>query len=350
MIERGRSAGNADRAISWIDESGELRFRGRPIEELVKESTFLDVAALLWNGRFPTPQERSSILHDVLAAAKLDPITTDTLEGLLRRQPGRDAFSLLCAVVSSLGSFHAFADDRCSPVDQGLALIGQLTTVVAAYARNRAQGPQLEWMQTDTYPRYFLGGLGGCEPVNQEWHALDAVMIAYADHEFSPSTVAARMAIQQDADYRAAIISALSVFSGRKHGGELKATMKMERQIMTSEGSSEPSMIQDMQVIPGFGHSVYVECDPRSTALARVVEVMRVARDHSGLQRLRSFESEVERKFHLRPNVHFSAGLILTLLGIPAEAAEGVIAVSRLAGWTAHIAQEMSLTQHVDAI
>ena len=52
--------------VTFIDgEKGILRYRGYPIEQLAKKSTFLEVSSLLLNGELPTKKELDDFSHDI---------------------------------------------------------------------------------------------------------------------------------------------------------------------------------------------------------------------------------------------------------------------------------------------
>ena len=53
-------------AITYIDgDQGVLLYRGYPIEQLAKQSSFLEVAYLLMNGELPTKDEFEKFDHEV---------------------------------------------------------------------------------------------------------------------------------------------------------------------------------------------------------------------------------------------------------------------------------------------
>ena len=95
------------------------------------------------------------------------------------------------------------------------------------------------------------------------------------------------------------------------------------------------------QKISGFGHRVYRTEDPRATHLR---EMSRQLGEHVGNLRWyeisRKVEEVVMRQKHLYPNVDFYSASCYFTMGIPIDMFTPVFAVSRMAGWTAHILEQ----------
>jgi len=187
--------------------------------------------------------------------------------------------------------------------------------------------------------------LFGGEPDPLVIRAMDLALVLHADHELNASTFAARVTAATLADMYSAIVSAIGALAGPLHGGANEQVMKMLQKI------GEPSRVeafiserlQAHQKISGFGHRVYRTEDPRATHLR---EMSRQLGDHISNLRWydlsRKVEEVVMQQKHLYANVDFYSASCYFTMGIPIDLFTPVFAVSRVAGWTAHILEQYS--------
>jgi citrate synthase len=172
---------------------------------------------------------------------------------------------------------------------------------------------------------------------------MDLALILHADHELNASTFAARVTAATLADMYSAMVSAIGALAGPLHGGANEQVMKMLQKI------GEPSRVeayvtetlQAHQKISGFGHRVYKTEDPRATHLRKMSKELG---EHIGNLRWyeisRKLEEAVMQQKHLYANVDFYSASCYFTMGIPIDMFTPVFAVSRTAGWAAHVLEQ----------
>ena len=100
--------------------------------------------------------------------------------------------------------------------------------------------------------------------------------------------------------------------------------------------------------IMGFGHRVYKVRDPRADVLGAAAESLYLGSENEAFYRqAQAIErvtlnilEDVKPGRNLRTNVEFYTALLLHGVGLPAELFSPTFAVSRVAGWTAHVIEQ----------
>ncbi|HVB27155.1 MAG TPA: citrate/2-methylcitrate synthase, partial [Mycobacteriales bacterium] len=147
-------------------------------------------------------------------------------------------------------------------------------------------------------------------------------------------------------DMHSAVTAAIGTLKGPLHGGANEQVMK------TLETIGSPEAVEDAvreilgsgKKIMGFGHRVYRTEDPRATHLRRLSQQLGEASgDLQYYEMSLTMEKVVMDMKGLCPNVDFFAASVYHALGIPTDLFTPVFAVSRMAGWTAHV-----MEQHAD--
>ncbi|AKU17653.1 citrate synthase [Luteipulveratus mongoliensis] len=340
-------------AITYIDgDAGILRYRGYPIDQLAKSSSFLEVSYLLIYGELPTTAE----LEEFTSRIHRHTMLHEDLKDLLAAFP-RDAhpMSVLSAAVSALGTFY---QDSLSITDKDqvelstMRLLAKLPTI-AAYAHKKSQG------QPTLYPdnrldlvSNFLRMTFGVPAEDFEVDpivakALDQLFILHADHEQNCSTSTVRLVGSGHAHLFASISAGIHALSGPLHGGANSAVLEMLGHIQAGDDDVDTFMNkvknkEDGVKLMGFGHRVYKNYDPRAAIVKDTA--------HEVLQKLGVNDPQleiamrleeialkddyfVERKLY--PNVDFYTGLIYKAMGFPTEMFTVLFAIGRLPGWIA---------------
>jgi citrate synthase len=190
----------------------------------------------------------------------------------------------------------------------------------------------------------FLYMLRGERAEPWEEKALDLAMLLMADHEFNASTFAARVTASTLSDMYSAITTAVGTLKGPLHGGANQRAMEMLLEIGTID-QVEPYIAAALAAkkrIMGFGHRVYRKlADPRSAYLRAMLHELCERKGDMTLYNLsvRVVET-VEAMKGLYPNVDFYTAPLLYQLGIPLELFTPIFAISRIAGWTAHVMEQ----------
>jgi citrate synthase len=334
-------------SICFIDgEAGVLSYRGIDIHELASKSTFEETTYLLWFGKLPNQAELAAFTAELAAARELDPRITEFLRSV---PPEATPMEILRTAVSLLSIFdaddHSFAHD--ANVRKAYRLTAQIAMIVAIFDRIRKGKPIVDADKSLSHAGNFLWMLNGEKPSETATRTLDIALILHADHELNASTFAARVIAATLADMHSAITGAIGALSGPLHGGANEATMHLLYAI-EAEGADPVEYVKKMfaekKKISGFGHRVYHTEDPRATHLRRMSEELgRTAGSTKWFDMSRQIELFVKAEKKLNANVDFYSASTYTTLGIDIDLFTPIFAVSRIAGWAAHV-----LEQHDD--
>jgi citrate synthase len=170
--------------------------------------------------------------------------------------------------------------------------------------------------------------------------AIDAVLVVSADHELNASTFAARIAASTGADLDACMITALSTLSGPKHGGLCD---RVESLADETVGPARARAVVERYIargdaLPGFGHALYPEGDPRGRLLTAMA--LRASPKDHGLSTLVALANAVEKLGGEPPTLDFGLVALRRALGLPRGSATALFAIGRTAGWIAHILEQ----------
>jgi citrate synthase len=332
-------------AICYLDgERGVLAYCGYDIHDLATSATFEEVCYLLWHRRLPTRAELGDLQSQLAAARRLpEPIVR-----LMRSLPPVDGMDALRTITSALAHYDAEAAEA-SPAAQyrkAVRLTAQVGTIVATWGRLRAGGGVIDPDPVMGHAANVLYMLAGERPNAAAIRAFDVALTLHADHELNASTFAGRVAAATLTDIYSAAVAAIGTLKGPLHGGANAEVMKMLLDLgETASGDRVDDMIRARlarkEKIPGFGHRVYRTEDPRATHLRRLSgDLGRRAGKTAWFDMSRRIEALVKGDKQLNPNVDFYSASTYYTLGIPIDLFTPIFAVSRIAGWTAHILEQ----------
>src|SRR5277367_4791644 len=335
----------ANSGICWIDgEAGVLAYRGIDIHELAEYSTFEETTYLLWHGKLPS-QAELDVFSGQLAAARRLPTE---IVGLLRSFPRTATpMEVLRTAVSALSIYDPDekAVDHDSNVRKSFDLTAQIAMLVAAFDRIRKGKEIVEADAKLAHAGNFLWMLTGEKPSETATKAFDVALILHADHELNASTFAARVIAATLADVHSAITGAIGALKGPLHGGANEAVMRLLFEI--DEEGADPveyvrKMLAQKKKISGFGHRVYHTEDPRATHLRKMSEDLgRSANKAKWFEMSRKIELFVGEEKKLNANVDFYSASTYTTLGIDVDLFTPIFAISRIAGWAAHVIEQL---------
>jgi citrate synthase len=330
--------------ISSIDgQRGVLAYRGIDIHELAERSSFEEVVFLLHRGTLPSRPQ----LEEMRTALVRDrPVPAAVLD-LLRRLPrGTHPMTTLRTAVSALGAFDPDGEDHgeAARARKALRLTAQMATLVAALDRIRRGEEPVPPDPGLGHAANFLFMLTGSRPSAAAARAMDVALVLHADHEFNASTFAARVAASTLADIHGAVTAALATLKGPLHGGANEAVMQM-LEAVGDPGRAEACVREafaQKRKIMGFGHAVYRTEDPRATHLRRLSRELGEERgERLWFDLSERVEAVVRAEKGLYANVDFYSASLYRALGIPTDLFTPVFAVSRVAGWTAHVLEQL---------
>jgi citrate synthase len=333
----------ADSAICYIDgERGILSYRGIDIHDLAENSTFEEVCFLLWEGRLPRREELEALSRSLGAERTLPPEMLDLLSSLV---PHLTPMDTVRTMVSALAETDPDVRDMSLPGNRRKAvrLTGQIATIVAAHHRIREGQPLVEPDPSLPHAEDFLRMLNGTKPTAEATRAFDMALVLHADHELNASTFAARVTAATLSDIHSAITSAIGTLKGPLHGGANEAVIRMLFEIGSLDRVDDfiHGKLARKEKIMGFGHRVYHTEDPRATHLRAISKALA---ESSGETRWYDMSRRIEKIINdekkLNSNVDFYSASVYYMLGIPADLFTPIFAVSRVAGWTAHVLEQ----------
>ncbi len=335
----------ANSGICWIDGyAGVLAYRGIDIHELAENSSFEETTCLLWYGKLPG---RSALQEFSSKLAESRQLPSE-IYSLLRSFPkSATPMEVLRTAVSAL-SFYDPAEnavDHDSNVRKAFALTAQLPMLVAAFDRIRKGRDIVQPDPSLSHAANFLWMLHGEKPIPAATRTFDIALILHADHELNASTFAARVIAGTLADMHSAITGAIGALKGPLHGGANEAVMKMLFEIAHQGGDPVEyvrSLLAQKKKVFGFGHRVYRTEDPRATHLRKMSE--QLSRDSGNMkwfEMSRRIEEFVRNEKKLNANVDFYSASTYTTLGIDLDLFTPIFAISRIAGWAAHVIEQL---------
>ncbi len=348
------ATGSCESDITFIDgEKGVLMYRGYPVEQLAKHSSFMEVCYLLLNGELPSADELASFEETIRRHTMLN-------EGMLNFFKGfrYDAHPMaqLSAVVGSMSAYYHSEMNASNKHHREIfshRIIAKLPTIAAAAYKLNVGQPFMYPRNDLNYCDNFLHMLFAVpaeeyeiNPIASE--ALDLLFILHADHEQNCSTSTVRMAGSSGANPYSAIAAGIAALWGPAHGGANEAVLNMldkigdvsqiGKYIEKAKDKNDPFRLM------GFGHRVYKNFDPRATIIREMCH--KVLNDlHREDTPLFDLARELEqvalnddyfKEKNLYPNVDFYSGIIYKALGIPTSMFTVMFALGRSVGWVAH--------------
>jgi len=347
------STASCESDLTFIDgDKGILLYRGYPIDQLAKYSSFLEVCYLLLKGELPTPSEMKEFAHT---------ITYHTMVheqiGFLFRGFRRDAhpMAVMVGVVGALSAFYHDSTDITDKHQREVAshrLIAKMPTIAAMAYKYSLGHPFVYPLNHLGYTENFMRMCFAvpCEeykvnPVLAK--ALDTIFILHADHEQNASTSTVRLAGSSGANPFACIAAGVACLWGPAHGGANEAALKMLQEIGSVDRVPEyvkrAKDKNDTFRLMGFGHRVYKNYDPRAKVMRdECYAVLDELGKHDDPLLKTALELErialqddyfVGKKLY--PNIDFYSGITLKALGFPTDMFTALFALARTVGWVA---------------
>ena len=341
-------------AITYIDgDQGILRYRGYPIEQLAKNSTYLEIAWLLIYGELPSASE----LDDFDTRIRRHTLLHEDLKRFFSALPHTaHPMSVLSAATAALSTYYEHQSDPHNPEHVELNTIRMLAKlpVIAAYAHKKSVGqaflyPDNSLSFVDNFLKLNFGVLSESYEMSPVMsRALERLLILHEDHEQNASTSTVRLVGSTGANIFSSISAGINALSGPLHGGANEAVLEMLGRIRDSGESVERFVErvknkEDGVKLMGFGHRVYKNYDPRAKLVKESAD--EVLSELGVSDPLLDLAKELEeialnddyfKERRLYPNVDFYTGVIYKAMGFPTRMFTVLFAIGRLPGWLAH--------------
>ncbi len=331
--------------ICHIDlENSKIYYRGYDLEELAERSTFEETAYLLWYGNLPRRSELEEFKR-ILAERRIPPSHVKDL--VLKAPRTAEPIDVLRTAVSAM-AFGEDLRDRSpqAELERGIKITGAMPYVVAAFDRARRGMRPVESVEAGSHAEFFLWALKGEKPTPREVRALDVMLIIYAEHSMNNSAFTAITVASTLADMYAAITAAIASLKGPLHGGaNVDASLMLEE---VGDAKNVERWVEEQLAkgrrIPGFGHRIYKKGpDPRLRVLRRLAKDLAAERgDYKWVELAEKLEEYVTAKLShkgIYPNTDLYAAVIFRYLDLPVDINLPVFAMSRVAGWVAHVVE-----------
>jgi citrate synthase len=310
-----------DSSLTLID-GGRIYYRGRDALGLAGEASVEEVAALLWKG---DSQEAESLF------AKSSNGFSPEIKGFLKKMPPLGLIER-CQLILPLGTSSDLGAYDLRPMAVAKTGARILSLLVSTVCGGAVAGPIDVALQEAWLPRRKAA-----------LPALRAALILCADHELNVSAFTARCIASARATPYEVVIGALAALKGQRHGGYTRQiTLLFEKSGRTrSLREALADRLRQGEGLPGFGHPLYPDGDPRATLLLSLVK--RYGRGAI----LESADKLIEAARHLtgeHPTVDFALVTLARALGLPAESPLTLFFLGRTIGWIAH-----AIEQYADA-
>ncbi|HWE04116.1 MAG TPA: citrate/2-methylcitrate synthase [Tepidisphaeraceae bacterium] len=338
--------------ICFIDgNAGRLVYRGYEIADLVENSTFEEVAYLLWDGKLPNRAELTSLKKELSGAQQLPPHVLGVLKALPAQTEPMDALrTAISSAAATDPDLHCDPKDFAAQRRKAIRITAVLPTIVAAFSRLRTGGQPIAPDPTLSIAGNFLYMLNGKKPHETLTRVLDAALVLHAEHGMNASTFTARVTAATLADMHAAITAATAALKGPLHGGANEDVMHLL--LECGDANTCETVVKDKlsrgDKIPGFGHRVYRTFDPRAHFLRKMSKQLGDAAGNTKwyemserlIPIMKDSPASNGQPRNLNPNVDFFSASTYYTMGIPIELFTPLFAISRAAGWTAHVMEQ----------
>ncbi len=328
---------------------GRLTYRGYDIDDLAPNATFEEVAHLLLFGHLPNATELKAFKAELASRRALPGQLIAAMQTVPKTAWPMD---VMRTVVSGLALFVPVNNhgEHVSDVHSAIELIAKMTTILASWDRIRNGLKPIEPRTDLSHAANFLYMRTGKVPAEVEERAVDTYLVLLADHSFNASTFSARVTASTRADIYASVTSALATLTGDLHGGAASATYTNLVAIGAPEKAEKfvHDELTKGKRIMGMGHREYRVRDPRAKHLEVIAQGLSkhsgtkwypIARELENQSQRILAEEKPDRKIYA--NVDFYTAPVLADLGMPGDEFTCLFACGRVAGWTAHILEQL---------
>jgi citrate synthase len=326
--------------ISMVDgANGRLVYRGYIIADLAEDMSFEEVAHLLWHGRLPTRAELDALTLELAGSRTLTPAATATLEAL---PADTDPMDVLRSVVSVQGVEHKLEKPS---IPLAIHATASLPTILANFHRRRQGLEPIKPRASLGHAANYLYMLNGKESVPGLVHALNTYLVLLADHGMNASTFTARVIASTESDLASCLVGAIGALKGPAHGGAPSAVMDQLEQIGSADNAEHWMREARKRKVRfmGFGHRIYRTYDPRAKILKAMCERLNPKFYELASKVEETALAILHEEHPERPqatNVEFYSAGVLQAIGLPTDMFPTTFAVSRAAGWTAHVLEQ----------
>jgi citrate synthase len=306
--------------LTALDPNGRLFYRGHDAVSLARHRSFEEVAGLLWDGDPGAPWRLEEPDRTLLAAVRAN-------------LPGdAPATNLIPVAIATLGTTERTAADRrpATVVSAARRLCAGAVAMLGADATTSTSTAERLWR--------VLSERNG-RPAPHRVAAVNAALVLMADHELSASALAARVAASAWADPYRVVLAGLGPLGGVLHGGASLAIGGLFTELDSPNRALEAlERLLAGGSVPGFGHRVYRDRDPRADHLLESIPAVAVES-----ARARTIQALIDAAHELRlsaPNADFALAALSYAMDLRRDAPATIFTVARIVGLIAHALEE----------
>lgn len=331
-------------SISHVNpELSSLMYRGYDIRELVKHSSFEEVAFLLLKGHLPTQGEYDSFCAELKQERDLPQTVVDGIKAFPKNSNPMDMLRTATALLA-LHDVDKNDNSHAANLRKAIRLVAKFPALIA-YSYRLNQGQDIVRPDNSLgHGENFLYMLLGKKPDAYIAHVFDCTLICYADHGFNASTFSSRVTVSTLSDIYSGLVAAIGALKGPLHGGANEEAMRMLQEVGSPENAEAWVLdaLATKKKIMGFGHREYKNGDPRAFILTAMGEEISEKLGDTKWYKTASIVEEVmRREKNIVPNVDFPTSYVYYLMGLPIEIYTPIFALSRVSGWTAHMIEQL---------
>ncbi len=343
-VKRGlKDVAACETRISFVDPNGQLYLGGYNIDLLVGRIKHTEAIYLAWYDDLPNRKELSDFEKLLISEMTLP----DEVINRIKSYPSKShPMDILQSEVPHLGIYDPDYNDNSETANRrkAIRLVAKVPTIVASLNRIRNNEPLIAPDKELDFASNFLYMFLGKRPGEVESEVINTYMYLHLEHGLALSTFVARATISSQSDMYSGVTSAIGALRGKFHGGASERVRGMLDDIENIDDveSYVQKRLDAKKRILGFGHRVYKGEDPRVKHLQALCENLCKREDRMDLyKKSQEIAYVVLNKKNIHPNVDFYAATVLDALGIPAEYCTAFFTTSRVAGWVAHIIEEL---------
>jgi len=326
-------------------QEGQLIYCGYDIHELAGKASFEEVIYLLWHNKLPNRAELEDLKRQVGGERQLPEQVIQFLKSTPKTALPID---VLRTAVSMLGLHDpsiAIDNSLEASTRRAISITAKMGVIIAYFHRAR-NGLDLPPVREDlSEAAHFLYLLDGEIPSEKKTKIIDLVYVLHAEHGMNASTFSARVTISTLTDVYSAITAAIATLKGPLHGGANEGVIHMLQEIGSPDKVDAyiDRALTEKKKIMGIGHRVYKVLDPRAPILkAMAVQLSAELGEPKWIEMSERIAALMEEKKGLHANVDFYSATVYYSLGIPTDLFTPIFAISRTAGWTAHVLEQLA--------
>lgn len=330
--------------ICTINPANEnLLYRGYSAYEISEQANYEEVVFLLIEERLPKKRELKRLTRLLVQERK---IPKKLIKVLKQIPENANPMDVLRTSVSFMGAIEENKHPSIEETKQiAYSIIAKLPFALMTWFHLSKNHQIPKITKSLSFAGRFLQLVTGKEPDSFQEKVMNASFVLYAEHEFNASTFCARVTASTLSDIYSAITSGISALKGPLHGGANEAAMELVLKFQSPQDAERGiiNMLNRKEKIMGFGHRVYKKADGRSDIMKKYSqELANKTGNRKYFDIAQAIEKAVRERKGLFPNADFYSAVAYYLLEIPIPLYTPIFVLSRTAGWSAHIIEQLS--------